>query len=177
MSIESGTQGAASTPERKTPGSAGAELIIPVVGCIFTLYYFSTIIDSPWTAQVSTFFIGCVLILCSAVVIFRIVREIRAGTKTFDFDILITPLDFVTKRVVLLVLTVAFIPFTQIAGFTLTTFGFLFLATALLQEGRKLGHIAALSTFLAVAGWAVFVYAFEIRFPNGPFEYLMGRIL
>lgn len=177
MSIETGVQEDAPPSAKKTPGSAGAELIIPVIGCIFTLYYFSTIIDSPWTAQVSTFFIGCVLILCSAVVIFRVLKECRAGTKTFDFDILITPYDFITRRVVLMVLTVGFIPFTQVAGFTLTTFGFLFLATALLQNGRNLGHIAALSAVLAVVGWAVFVYAFEIRFPNGPFEYLMGRIL
>ena len=44
----------------------GGELIIPVAAVAFTLYYFSTIFDSPWTAQVSAFFVGTILILLVA---------------------------------------------------------------------------------------------------------------
>ena len=54
--------------DKTDPDSAGkrhigAQLIIPVAALAFTLYYFSTIINSPWTAQVSAFFIGSILIL------------------------------------------------------------------------------------------------------------------
>jgi hypothetical protein len=33
----------------------GSDLIIPTAAVIFTLYYFYSIIDTPWTAQVSAF--------------------------------------------------------------------------------------------------------------------------
>ena len=45
-----------SAPREKR--SIGGDLVIPVAALFFTLYYFLTIIDSPWTAQVSAFFIG-----------------------------------------------------------------------------------------------------------------------
>jgi RsiW-degrading membrane proteinase PrsW (M82 family) len=45
----------------------GGELVIPVAALIFTLYYFSTIYNSPWTAQVSAFFIGAILLLLIAI--------------------------------------------------------------------------------------------------------------
>jgi hypothetical protein len=176
MSIDTGADTGASTGPEKRARSGGAELIIPVIGVAFTLYYFTTIIDSPWTAQVSTFFSGAILILCSSVVGWRVWRDWRAGKKSLDFDTLVTPFDFINKRVVLLVLTVLYVPATHIAGFTLTTFGFLFLGVVLLRDGRNIGIAAALAGTLAVAGWALFVLAFDIRFPDGPFEMLMGRL-
>ncbi len=39
----------------------GGELVIPVAALIFTIYYFVTIIDVPWTAQVSALFVGTIL--------------------------------------------------------------------------------------------------------------------
>ena len=42
-------------PEKK---SIGGDLVIPGAAVILTLYYFSTILESPWTAQVSAFFVG-----------------------------------------------------------------------------------------------------------------------
>ena len=46
--------------ERK---SIGSELIIPVAALLFTIYYFYTIIDAPWTAQVAAFIVGSILIV------------------------------------------------------------------------------------------------------------------
>ena len=48
--------------QRAEPKSIGSELIIPVVALFFTLYYFYTIIDAPWTAQVAAFNDGTILI-------------------------------------------------------------------------------------------------------------------
>ena len=59
MSVEPSPDG----PGKK---SLGPDLIIPVAAILFTLYYFSTIIDSPWTAQVSAFFVGSILLGLSA---------------------------------------------------------------------------------------------------------------
>ena len=45
------------------PRQLGGELVIPVLAVVFTLYYFSSIWNSPWTAQVSAFMVGGILLL------------------------------------------------------------------------------------------------------------------
>lgn len=47
--------------------SIGGELVIPIAALLFTFYYFYTIIDTPWTAQVSAFFVGTILIILVAI--------------------------------------------------------------------------------------------------------------
>ena len=47
----------------KTRRQLGGELVIPCLAIAFTLYFFSTIWNSPWTAQVSAFAVGGVLLL------------------------------------------------------------------------------------------------------------------
>jgi hypothetical protein len=168
----SGTPG--DTPRKR---SAGSDLIIPVAGISLALYYFSTIIDSPWTAQVSAFFVGTILILLSLVLIVRTTLALRAGTAQFDFKSVTAPDDFIVKRLVLLVLTVAYIYVIHWTGFTLTTFVFLSLAMLVLNNGRNKRLILVLSALMAAGGWALFVYAFQTRFPLGPFERLMNGIL
>jgi hypothetical protein len=157
--------------------SAGAELIIPVAGIAFAIYYFSTIWNAPWTAQVSSFFVGSILILCSLAMIVRIMLAVRDGTMTLDFESLVSPRDFIVKRLILFGLTVGYIVVIHWFGFTLTTFVFLMLAMLLLNEGRRPWLIVALSAVLAFSGWLLFVVAFEVRFPAGPFEILMRGIL
>ena len=162
---------------KKPRRSAGAELIIPVSGCLFTLYYFSTIWNSPWTAQVSAFFIGAVLMLTSAIVIIRIIRDLRRGDTHFNFDRLIEPRDFLGKRLGLFGLTFAYIIVIQYAGFTITTFTFLVVAMGLLNSWKRMRLITLLSATVALGGWLLFVFAFEVRFPAGPFEIMMKGIL
>lgn len=158
-------------------GSAGADFIIPVAGIAFALYYFSTIWNSPWTAQVSAFFVGTILILLSLGVIARTARDYGAGKARLDFHRLIEPVPFLAKRVVLLGLTLAYIYVIHWTGFTLTTFIFLALAMLLLNNGRNMRLILPLAVLMALGGWALFVHAFEVRFPEGPFEQLMEGIL
>lgn len=157
--------------------SAGAELVIPVVGTLFALYYFSTIWDSPWTAQVSAFFIGCVLILTSAIVTIKIIKALRRGETTLNFERLVEPRSYLPKRLGLFALTIGYVIVIQFAGFTLTTFAFLFCAMALLNDRKNLRFIAILSLIMAISGWALFIYAFEVHFPAGPFELLMKKVL
>ena len=47
-----------SSLETEKKWQIGGELIIPIAAVIFTLYYFSTIAHSPWTAQVNAFLVG-----------------------------------------------------------------------------------------------------------------------
>ena len=66
------------------------------------------------------------------------------------------------------------IPWT---GFTLTTFVFLICAMALLNDRKRLGLIVGISAIMAIGGWLLFVVAFEVRFPAGPFETMMRGIM
>ena len=58
--------------------AAGAELVLPVAALLFTIYYFTTIINVPWTAQVSAFFVGTILI---GLIIALVTRELINDTR------------------------------------------------------------------------------------------------
>jgi hypothetical protein len=160
-------------PEKK---SIGGELIIPVGAFIFTLYYFYTIIDVPWIAQVSAFFVGTILIFLLILLAVRIGKEVKAGTADLRLGRLIEPRSYIPKRLALLGLTLGFVFFVQWLGFTLTVFVFLTLAILLLSEGKRKGLAIGIAAVLAFGGYLLFIVAFKTRFPAGPFEQLMAGL-
>ncbi len=155
----------------------GGDLVIPVAALLFTLYYFSTIIDSPWTAQVSAFFIGAVLITLIVVLLFKSGLSVMRGAADLGMHSLTAPRAFLPKRLILFALTFGYIFFIELGGFTLTTFAFMALAMLLLNEGRNKRLILIISGTLALGGYLLFIVAFERRFPLGPFEQLMNLVL
>ncbi len=159
--------------ERREPRGIGGELIIPVAALAFTVYYFITILDVPWTAQVSAFFVGAILILLLLIFFIRTALSLHRGEVSLRVGEILEPVLFVPRRIALLALTIGYVLLIQWAGFTLTTFVFLVLAMLLLNEGRRKGLILILSAVFAIGGWLLFIVAFETRFPAGPFEQLM----
>ena len=157
--------------------SIGGELIIPGAAFLFTLYYFWTIIDVPWIAQVSAFFVGTILLVLLAIFFVRSMLAVRRGEADLRVHTLIEPTWFLPKRLALLGLTLGFVVFIRWAGFTLTTFVFLSLAMLLLNNGRRARLIVALSAVVSFGGYLLFIVAFETRFPSGPFETLMKGLL
>jgi hypothetical protein len=151
----------------------GAQLIIPVAALAFTLYYFSTIINSPWTAQVSAFFIGSVLIVLIVTYLVKSAILVKQGKADLAMDDLVEPRTFISKRLGLLALTLGFIVLVQWGGFTLTAFAFLSLAMLLLSGGRRTKLILTLAAILSIGGYLLFILAFDTRFPVGPFEQMM----
>ena len=73
-------------PEKK---QMGGELVIPIGALLFTFYYFWTIIDVPWTAQVSAFFVGTILIGLIVAFIARTIRQVRRTPEEGLFDSLL----------------------------------------------------------------------------------------
>ena len=165
------------TSERPEKTHIGGELVIPVAALAFTLYYFSTIINSPWTAQVSAFFIGAVLTVLIAIFLVKSALALRRGEADLGMESLVAPRSFMLKRLLLFALTLGFIYFVKWGGFTLTSFVFMSLAMLLLSDGRNRKFVLALCGGLAVGGYLLFIYAFETRFPAGPFENLMQQVL
>jgi hypothetical protein len=164
------------------PASAGrrpivGELIIPVAAILFTLYYFSTIVDSPWTAQVSAFFVGAVLIVLVLIIFGRSALAVRRGQATLRPRRTWPPSALAVRRLALMALTLGYVVLIEWGGFTLTTFAFLASAMLLLAGGRKAHLILPLAAAIALIGYGLFMVAFETRFPRGPFEQLMAAVL
>jgi len=160
--------------ERPKKKPVGGELIIPGAALLFTLYYFSTIVDVPWTAQVSAFFVGAILIFLILVFFVRTGLSLSRGEASLQLGRIIEPVSFIPRRIILFLITIGFIVLIELGvGFTITTFLFLVSAMLLLKGGKDPGFVVLLSTLLSIGGWLLFVVAFDTQFPEGPFEQLM----
>ena len=166
------------TPEERKPSrQLGGELVIPILAIAFTLYYFSTIWNSPWTAQVSAFLVGGVLMTVCGLFIVRSALNIRRGEGSLGFRNLVSRDDWRTGRVGLFAATFGYCVLVDPLGFTLATFLFLLAGMSVLSRGRHVGRIAWVSAVIALVGWAVFIRAFDTRFPRGWFEVWMKSVL
>ena len=164
-------------PERPRPRSIGGELIIPMLGLAFTAYYASTIIDSPWTAQVNAVIVGSALVLAILALFLRLGLEARRHGVRLSFDGLLSPLALLPKRAAFAALTLAYLILIEWGGFTLTTFAFLALSMLLLGGRRRLKASLAAAAVMALIGYLVFIVLFETRLPKGPFEQLFAAVL
>jgi hypothetical protein len=151
----------------------GGDLVIPVAAVVFTIYYFISIIDAPWTAQVGAVFIGSILILLCALFLFKQFKSVFVGEARWAWGKLVLPGAYIPKRLALLALTVIYIVALPWAGFTLTGFVYLYAAMLVLGGPRVKWPALFVSLAFALGGYLLFVVAFQVRFPQGPFEYLM----
>jgi len=166
MSTETDAEG------RKKP-PLGSDLIIPGAAILFTLYYFYSILHTPWTAQVSAFFNGSILLFLCVIFVAKVAVKVARGEASLGFTPLIEPVDVAPKRALLFLLTILYIACIDWAGFTITTFVFLALGMLLLsgRDRKNKVLVIALSAGLAIGGYLLFVVAFGRHFPEGPFEH------
>ncbi len=155
----------------------GGELVIPAMAIAFTIYYFTTIWNSPWTAQVSAFLVGGILLLTCGIFLVRCVIWLRRGEGTLGFANLVNMEDVRTGRVGLFATTIGFCVLIGSLGFTLTTFLFLLASMTILGKAQRMGLVILVSAVIALVGWAVFILAFDTRFPRGVFETFMEAML
>ena len=73
----------------------------------------------------------------------------------------------------LLALTVAYIIALPWGGFTLTGFVYLYAAMLLLGGPRIKWPALFVALAFALGGYLLFMVAFQVRFPQGPVEYLL----
>ncbi len=157
--------------------SIGGQLVIPIAAVIFTLYYFSTIINSPWTAQVSAVLIGGILIFLCLLFIAKKCLLISRKQANLKMTELFSTQDIYSGRAAVFAITFAYIFLIEWGGFTITTFLFLYLSMSVLNQGRRNLFSATISLAMALGGYALFILAFNTRFPRGPFEALMKMVI
>lgn len=152
-------------------------MIIPIAAVAFTLYYFSSIINSPWEAQVNAFFVGTILIFLVAIQLVRSARQLLTGEGDLSLGELFGPRAILPKRLLLLLFTLGYLLVIEWLGFTLTSFLFLTASMLVLNDGRRPGFILGLAAALALGGYLLFIAAFQTRFPEGPLEHLLGAVI
>jgi hypothetical protein len=157
--------------------AAAAELILPAAGVLLALYYFSTIIDSPWEAQVGAFFVGLILIGLVAALVVKTGFDIRAGRAALTFGTLFNEGWVTRKRGGLFAVTLAYIVVIDYLGFTITSFLYLCAAMLLLDDRRRVRLVLPLAAAISLVGYLLFIVAFETRFPKGPFETFMQGLI
>lgn len=145
----------------------GGELIIPAASIAFCIYYASTILDSPWTAQATAAVVGVVLVVCCLLLFARtgvllVRRQARLG-----FAALLEPYHARGRKAGMLALTLAALVAMPWLGFTLTSILFLALCIMLLREGRDWSFVIGFAVTLSVVWFVVFVLIFERRLPLG----------
>lgn len=167
----------AEKPREDQSRAVGGDLVLPVAAVAFTIYYFTSIWNSPWEAQVAAFLIGSILIFLVGVFLVRTFRDLMTGEANLGLGPLIGPSWVMPRRLILLALTVGYVIGLDWLGFTLASFLFLFTGMLTLSEARgdvrKFFHYGTVAAILSLAGWLLFILAFDTRFPAGPFEKLM----
>ncbi len=156
--------------------SIGGELVIPIAALLFTLYYFYTIYDTPWTAQVSAVFVGSILLVMILAYFAKVFVQLKQNQVDLKMGELVEPVSYIPKRLVLFLLTVLFVWTVDWLGFTITVFLFLMTAMLILGDGKRPVLVTILSTLLSVGGYLLFIVAFKTRFPKGLFENLIERM-
>jgi len=160
-------------PEQIKP--KGDELVLPIVALLFALYYFYTIKDLAWEAQINGFLIGSVLILLVLIFLARTGLEVIRRQASLEFSDLFRWGPFQAARLGLFGLAVAYVLVIPYAGYTLTTLAFL--AAAMFVLGvRSLVKILGISLILSFTGYYLFIALLDTRFPPGPVEKLIETL-
>ena len=163
--------------DKNTKPNVLGETIIPLFGVLFTAYYFSTIIDSPWTAQVNAVMVGSILTLICAIFFVRKFQAVKNKQSVFVIEYRKLLPAISSKQTGFIFITFGYLVFVEIFGYTLATIIFFFLSMSLLDGGHKIKKKFTLSLVMAAVGYAVFIFMFETRLPEGPIEGLLQEVL
>lgn len=160
-------------PKRVQP----AEFIIPVVAILFTLYYVWSVREGPFEAKFSSYFVGTALLLtCSIFVVTRLLSVWRHGVAEVEPESK-APWRLHATRVALAILTIGYVLVIEGGlGFTLSNFIFLTCAINLLTGLSHPLRATGVAAALALAGYLLFIVAFETRFPEGPVERALATL-
>ena len=156
--------------------NVAGELLLPIFGIIFTTYYFSTIIDSPWTAQVNAVMVGLILIIVCSIFFIRKLLEVITDKAVFrvPYQKLLPALK--TQQTAFITLTIGYLFFVEFFGYTLATIFFLWSSMTLLDNGRRTFVKLLLAITMGAVSYTVFILMFETRLPKGLIEEVLKGV-
>jgi len=164
-----------STSRRGGKPGLGADLIIPGLGILLTVYFFTTIHELPWEAKANAYAIGTALLLLVAIFGVRIAIRVARGEATLGFDKLFDQPSAQWKRLWLLISLAAFIALLPWLGFTLSLFLGM-LASMLVMGVREPKPLLGTALGVAVCCYLMFIALLDTNFPRGPVETLLAPL-
>jgi len=153
----------------------GADLVIPMIGIVFTIYYLSTIWNLRWEAKMNGLAVGGVLLMLIAILIVKTSFQVKRGKATLSMGRLLYPLESQGRRFGLIAAIVAFIAALPYLGLTLAIFCFM-CATMLILGVRKPLSLLVTAIAVATGGYVGFIVILNTRFPHGVVENILARI-
>lgn len=152
-----------------------ADFIIPLMSCGLAGYYLATTTDLVWEARSAGVVVGVPLILMCVFHMGRTLYRIIKGTGSLSFGDMFANTLFNRQRLVLGLLTAAFIIALPWTGTTLGLF--LVLVAGMRMLGvtsiRQLVLVAAIT---AAVVYVLLIYLVSSRLPQGPVEWLINWI-
>lgn len=159
-------------PERGDAGrgeATGADWVIPALAVAFATYYLVSIEDLVWEAKIAAVFVSAVLYVLIGVFALKTLLGLRRGRLRVDFSPLWENGPLFRLRALLFALAAASVAALPWAGFTLSTFGFLFASFLWLERMSKRAALVTAGA-LALSGYVLFIAILRTPFPLGPFE-------
>jgi hypothetical protein len=158
----------------KSTLSSLAELVVPLLSVIFSLYYLSTIQDIPFLAQMYGGGISFFLIFLSIVVSIRIILQIlkaRGEAEPASLAGIRSAGRFYWKAIALVIGMAFYIGLMPYLGYPLLSFLFIAAATYVLGV-KDIPRALLISLGVTVAGYLLFIVFLQVRLPLGPVRYL-----
>ena len=163
----------------ETTGSAekkltkkGDDLVFPIMALLFAIYYFYTIKDLSWEAQINGLMIGSILVVLVLIFLIRTGLEVIRGKASLKSKSLFKVNRTQMVKFGLLALAAGYVLVIPWAGYTMTTFTFL-LASMLLLGVHSAAKLIGISLVMSLTGYYFFIELLDTRFAPGPFENLI----
>ena len=137
---------------------------------MFTIYYLTTITEVPWIAQASAITVSGLLLLSIGAFAIRTATRINKGREYISWKSLNIDGVYMLRRAILLAMTIAYVWFLDVLGFTLTTTVFFFCGIILLSSIANWRNALLVALSCSTLGYVVFIYFFKTRFPRGIIE-------
>ncbi|MGQ7793859.1 hypothetical protein ACUN0C_15740 [Faunimonas sp. B44] len=155
--------------------AVGADLIIPLAGAAYAIYYVWSVRDFPREAQTSGMILAGMLLLLVFLYLVRVAVGLGAGRYSLGLGNFLGPKETRAARGIFFLLLLVSAYLIGSAGFTLTTFAFLSLSFIVLGI-RPIWRALAIAAAAALIGWLFFIVLLGTRFPVGPFEQFMRSV-
>jgi len=153
----------------------GADLVIPVMGAAFTLYFLHTISGLEWEAKANGIFVGVALLALVAIQVTRTVIGIARGRGDLSLEPLLEPREALPKRLAMLAITIAFVLAVPWLGLGLGLF--VAMAAGFGVLGVRPWRRAIFTAFIVAAvATVMFNAVLDTGLPKGPVEKLIERV-
>ena len=161
--------------EKNKQKPIGADLVIPGIAIVFTIYYLSTIWDLRWEAKMNGLAVGGVLLILIAIFLVKTALQVKRGKARLSMGRLLYPLESQGRRFGLIAAIVAFMAVLPYLGLTLAIFCFM-CSTMLILGVRKPLFLLVTAFAVATGSYVGFIVILNTRFPHGVVENILARI-